>query len=285
MSDAVGFRVTVWKGPIPKVSYVTMTLQGDRVQRKSLDGINEQMSHLVALLAELTAQDLTRSGPGTATVGDNLAWLTVWASRVTMALSDPSTARPVGIGDYFLDDRLSRHRTRAIAHELAQHETSRSLTGQLRHEMTELVTAAAHAPAVVTFNGQSLRLIDLLRITALEMLLVCDDLALALPHHQLRLSRTALADAVRTLTQILAQRHPGRSIEVRIPPFAAVQCGMGDDPVHTRGTPPNVVETDPQTFIRLAHGRTRFDQARSAGLIAASGARSDLSAWFPLIGH
>ena len=61
---------------------------------------------------------------------------------------------------------------------------------------------------------------------------------------------------MRTLAAMLAARHPGRSVEVRIPPYAAVQCGIGDPgPTHTRGTPPNVVETSPLTFLRLATGR------------------------------
>ncbi len=63
---------------------------------------------------------------------------------------------------------------------------------------------------------------------------------------------TALRCAVRLLADRLALQHPGRSVEVRIPPFAAVQCIAG--PRHTRGTPPNVVETDPTTFVALACG-------------------------------
>jgi len=62
-----------------------------------------------------------------------------------------------------------------------------------------------------------------------------------------------LRAAARYLLALLASRHPGRVLEVRIPPVAAVQCLPG--PVHTRGTPPNVVETDPVTWVRLATGR------------------------------
>ena len=64
--------------------------------------------------------------------------------------------------------------------------------------------------------------------------------------------------AARYLLYALAARHPGRVLEVRVPPVAAVQCLPG--PVHTRGTPPNVVETDPQTWIRLAAGLARLDR-------------------------
>ena len=65
--------------------------------------------------------------------------------------------------------------------------------------------------------------------------------------------RTSTATAVRWTLQLLADRAPGRSVEVRVPPFGAVQCIEGT--VHTRGTPPAVVETDPQTWVRLAAGQ------------------------------
>src|SRR5919108_6095121 len=86
--------------------------------------------------------------------------------------------------------------------------------------------------------------------------------------------------AARYLLYTLAARHPGRVLEVRIPPVAAVQCLPG--PVHTRGTPPNVVETDPVTWIRLAAGRLGWDEAVNSGAGRASGARADLFAYLPL---
>jgi hypothetical protein len=73
----------------------------------------------------------------------------------------------------------------------------------------------------------------------------------------------------------LAHRAPGRSVEVRVPPYGAVQCGAG--PRHARGTPPNVVETDPITWILLATGRLTWAQALAAGRVRASGNRADLS--------
>jgi Bacterial SCP ortholog len=73
-------------------------------------------------------------------------------------------------------------------------------------------------------------------------------------------------------------------VEVRVPPYAAVQCAISDPgPTHTRGTPPNVVETDPLTFLRLATGRTRWTDALATGTVHASGLRADLSAVLPLL--
>jgi len=86
--------------------------------------------------------------------------------------------------------------------------------------------------------------------------------------------------AARHLLYQLAARHPGRILEVRVPPAAAVQCLAG--PIHTRGTPPNVVETDPLTWIRLATGRLSWTDAVSSGDVHASGPRADLGAYLPL---
>ncbi|MGS2647388.1 sterol carrier family protein [Streptosporangium sp. LJ11] len=86
--------------------------------------------------------------------------------------------------------------------------------------------------------------------------------------------------AVRHLLDELATAAPGRTVEVRVPPYAAVQCVEG--PRHTRGTPPNVVETDARTWLELATGGLTWSEAMAAGKIAASGARADLSGHLPL---
>jgi len=92
--------------------------------------------------------------------------------------------------------------------------------------------------------------------------------------------RTVLRDAVRELLAELARRAPGRSVEVRIPPFGAVQCVPG--PRHTRGTPPNVVETDPMTWLLVATGRLSWSAAVGSGKVHASGIRTDLTEFLPV---
>lgn len=94
--------------------------------------------------------------------------------------------------------------------------------------------------------------------------------------------RAGLAAAVRLSLRTLQQVAPGRTVEVRVPPFGAVQSIAG--PSHTRGTPPNVVETDPRTWLELATGRVSWASALEQGRIAASGTRADLSGWLPLLG-
>ena len=90
----------------------------------------------------------------------------------------------------------------------------------------------------------------------------------------------ALRVAVRYLLGLLAAAVPGKAVEVRVPPFAAVQCVPG--PRHTRGTPPNVVETDPVTWIRLATGRLGWAGAVASGAVQASGPRADLAPYLPV---
>jgi hypothetical protein len=88
-----------------------------------------------------------------------------------------------------------------------------------------------------------------------------------------------LAEVKETLA-LLTERAPGRAIEVRIPPYAAVQCGAG--PTHTRGTPANVIEMDADTWLALANGDRTWADAMSQGLINASGARADLTELLPI---
>src|SRR5579862_6583833 len=89
-----------------------------------------------------------------------------------------------------------------------------------------------------------------------------------------------LRPAVRYLLWRLEEQAPGRSVEVRVPPVGAVQCVPG--PRHTRGTPPNVVETDPVTWFRLATGRIGWDESVDCGAVRASGPRADLGPYLPV---
>jgi hypothetical protein len=93
--------------------------------------------------------------------------------------------------------------------------------------------------------------------------------------------RNALATAVRLTARTLAALAPGASVEVRIPPFAAVQCVAG--PRHTRGTPPNVVETDPRTWLLLATGMLTLADGQANGSLTVSGSRAgEIGHWLPL---
>ncbi|AMW18427.1 sterol carrier family protein [Mycobacteroides chelonae] len=94
--------------------------------------------------------------------------------------------------------------------------------------------------------------------------------------------RAVLADAVRFTARTLAADAPGASVEVRVPPFVAVQCISG--PRHTRGTPPNVVETTPRTWLLLATGLLTLDVATADRTVTVSGSRAaEIADWLPLV--
>ncbi|MFD8737970.1 sterol carrier family protein [Streptomyces sp. NPDC059618] len=127
----------------------------------------------------------------------------------------------------------------------------------------------------------AMTLADFLVTRTVELVVHTDDLnraaGVAVPF-----DRQALAACTRLLADALAVKAPGASTEVRIPPYAVVQCVEG--PRHTRGTPPNVVETDPLTWIRLATGRLEWKTALDEAKVSASGERADIGALLPLMG-
>jgi uncharacterized protein (TIGR03083 family) len=136
--------------------------------------------------------------------------------------------------------------------------------------------------AVVEGPRGPITVLDFVRTRVLDLVVHCDDAARSRPDRDpVPLVRPALATTVRLLAEMLATRSPGRSVEVRVPPFVAVQAVPG--PRHTRGTPPNVVETDPVTWLRLATGRADFADEVARGHVRASGNRADLSTHLPLL--
>lgn len=148
-----------------------------------------------------------------------------------------------------------------------------ALLGELgaRPGAERLVVAAPRGP---------LRLADFVATRLIEVVVHTDDLARSVGAEP-DLDRAALAATCRTLAGVIADRYPGHAVEVRVPPFAAVQCVEG--PRHTRGTPPNVVETDPLSWLRLATGRLPWADLVRDGRVRASGDRSDISALLPLL--
>ncbi|MGX2996205.1 sterol carrier family protein [Streptomyces sp. JNUCC 64] len=143
--------------------------------------------------------------------------------------------------------------------------------------------ALAGAPddRIVWTVAGAMTLSDFLVTRVVELVVHTDDLndatGLDVP-----VDGRALAITTRFLADVLAVRAPGGSVEVRVPPYAVVQCGEG--PRHTRGTPPNVVETDPLTWVRLATGRADWADRVGAAAVTASGDRADLTDLLPLMG-
>lgn len=134
----------------------------------------------------------------------------------------------------------------------------------------------------VTFlTGHPMLLTDYLVSRLVEAVVHADDLADALGLDAFPHDPQALAAVSRMLADALAGQVPGGAVELRVPPYAVVQAVPG--PKHTRGTPPNVVETDPLTWIRLATGRADWAAAVEAAEVSASGERSDLREYLPVL--
>jgi uncharacterized protein (TIGR03083 family) len=157
---------------------------------------------------------------------------------------------------------------------------------ELRARMHRAVDAASRAleegpdaDLVVRAHVHLMRFEDYLATRAVEGVVHGLDL-----NHPVEPEPSALRATVRLLTQILARRAPGRSVEVRVPPYAAVQVDRPGQsgPRHTRGTPPNVVETDPVAFVEVATGRLPWIDLIADGRIRASGERADLTGLLPL---
>ncbi|MFJ3906549.1 sterol carrier family protein [Streptomyces sp. NPDC090025] len=144
----------------------------------------------------------------------------------------------------------------------------------------EAALAGAPDERVLPVSLGAMTLGDFLVTRTVELVVHTDDLnaatGLAIPF-----DRQALAACTRLLADALAAKAPGGAVEVRIPPYAVVQCVEG--PRHTRGTPPNVIETDPTTWLRLATGRAAWAAELDAARVSASGERADLTGLLPLL--
>jgi uncharacterized protein (TIGR03083 family) len=211
----------------------------------------------VALSADLAGTASRADLAGTASGADVVEYLGGVGARAE-AVADTARSDATGLGAAELRTRL---RTAVAA-------------------STEALTAALGAGTptgwdrVVDSPGGPIRLGDFVVTRCVEGVVHGLDLGFT-P------ARDALRIATRALVDLLAARAPGRSVEVRVPPFAAVQVVEG--PRHTRGTPPNVVEADPVAFVEVAAGRLDWAIAVATGRITASGDRADLRPWLPLL--
>lgn len=258
-----------------------------RARPTAADALLEQSRVLLAALEQLPEKAYTRP-----TVLDDwdvrtlVAHLVLVERGTARVLGLPSRAKPLRAADYVARYRADAEAMAATAVETAGTHTGPELVDQLAASIEAVGDAlpARHPPVVEAPRGP-LRAEDWIATRIVELVAHTDDLNRALDDREpIPLVRPALGRSVRFLAQVLADAHPGRSVELRVPPYAAVQCGIGDPgPTHTRGTPPNVVETDPVTFLRLATGRTVWSDAVAAGTVRASGLRADLSSALPLL--
>jgi uncharacterized protein (TIGR03083 family) len=213
------------------------------------------------------------------TVAELVAHLCRNVESVAHRLDEPPPARTdADVFGYLLKMRDFAPKVAQRAVEAAHGATPAGLRHRLAAAVADATTAldGADLDRPVTKALGTISLGDFLVTRCVEGVVHGLDLGGVEP------DATALKVVVRTFAGLLEHVAPGRSVEVRIPGHVAVQCVEG--PRHTRGTPPNVVEADAVTFTELAAGRLRWDEARSAGRVSASGERADLSAYLPLIG-
>lgn len=201
---------------------------------------------------------------------EGLGCLLFLSTDTLQVLASATRGTPSTLGDHFRERELA-------ADVVADHivgfmgsDDAATLRRQLDPLVSELATALAQTelPNTVATPVGAVRLIDYVRANTV----LAVDLAVRAGSQP---DQDALASAVRALTMVLGERYPGHTIEVRVPPFAAVQVGaFGEGPTHTRGTPPNVVETDPPTFFALATGSLRWPDAQEQGRLTSSGAHA-----------
>lgn len=213
-------------------------------------------------------------------VRDLVAHLVLVADSVRAAADVVADEPPLRLGDYlatYADGASSiDERTREVG-------SREGLLFSLDATATQAEAAIASVPgnAVVSARRGPIRWVDFLRTRCIEMTVHTDDLARSVVGEGPPQSRPCLQVSTRALADVLGWKARGSSVEVRVPPFAAVQCVPG--PRHTRGTPPAVVEMDPLTFCRLAAGRITWEGAAASGALRSSGLRADLSPYLPLL--
>ena len=212
-----------------------------------------------------------------------VAHLLMMQRGLVATLTRPSSEPPLTLAQYVRRYRPDQDDITRLTERVAGTQTPAMLLEALRESGDpRLFLDGADASAVVSGGRGPLRVLDLLRTRLLEIVVHTDDLSRSLPEREAApLHRAALAAVTRLLAEVLAEQAPGRSVEVRVAPFVAVQAIPG--PRHTRGTPPNVVEMTPLIWMRLATGRIEWATTESNGDVRASGSRSSLADYLPLM--
>ncbi|MDV9188734.1 sterol carrier family protein [Streptomyces sp. SR27] len=240
-----------------------------------------QFAHVREAVAALTPEQL--AGPtrlGEWTVRDLAAHLTMALASLTRKLAEPEPAgRELALADWPTATAAGAAGIDADTRAIDTGDLPALYAETLARYEEALATASDERIVPTRFGAMTLA--DFLVTRTVELVVHTDDLTEA-TGADIPYDRQALAACTRLLADALAAKAPGGAVEVRIPPYAVVQCVEG--PRHTRGTPPNVVETDPLTWVRLATGRTEWAAELDAAHVSASGERADLEDLLPLMG-
>lgn len=237
-----------------------MAARGDKTLHSAADALVCQCRALAELAAGSEAASFEVSAR---------ARLVVLVDDVLTALQHPTNARPQSFASLLDHRSVGSAHLAAMTRELASTTRPETLARLCASRTAELGSElAGQLPVAINNEFGNSSLADYLRATLLEVAV------LALPGHPQLLQASSLRSCARSLSQALGERFAGHTIEVRIPPASAVQLGaFGQGPTHTRGTPPNVVETDELTWLQLGTGLLELDQAIAEGRVTASGAQ------------
>ncbi|MEU9299192.1 sterol carrier family protein [Streptomyces sp. NPDC048269] len=244
--------------------------------------VTAQFGHVADAVRELTPEQLARpSGLGDWSVADLAAHIAWIADSLAGGLARPPAvvAEITAVEWPFATASLAGKISEA-AREAVSGAPLPELFDRAAARLAEALAANPRGSRVLSLWVGDMTLADFMVTRTVELVVHTDDLNRA-AGLDIPVERQALAACTRLLADALALKAPGGAVEVRIPPFAVVQCVEG--PRHTRGTPPNVVETDPLTWMRLATGRTAWAEALAAARVSASGERADLAALLPLM--
>ncbi|MBT2507348.1 maleylpyruvate isomerase family mycothiol-dependent enzyme [Streptomyces sp. ISL-98] len=249
---------------------------------KTRAAVLAQFEHVRAAVLTLTPEQLeepTRLGDWT--VRDLAAHIAMVMGTVSRYLAMPEPVRrEVALLDWPFATVIAAGQVDEDTRAIAASAEPGELFARTDAAIQEALPGTSDERLVPSRFG-GMRLGDFLVTRTVELIVHTDDLndatGLGIPY-----DKHALAACTRLLADALAVKAPGGSVEVRVPPYAVVQCVEG--PRHTRGTPPNVVETDPLTWIRLATGRMEWSAALENAQVSASGERSDLSELLPVLG-
>lgn len=246
-----------------------MAARSDQALRRVGAAFLAQIDAMIPLSGAETSANRTRAGVAMVLLTDAL-----------QTLSQPTATRPDSISDHLRHRRMARATLTEVGRSAVGNDPTEALVRQARRLYADLSAELGRAslPACVDTLFGVARTSDHLRGALIDLVI------LAL-NHGLSATPSAMVETTRALCAALGERYPGAAIEVRVPPAAAVQLGaLGQGPTHTRGTPPNVVETDMDTFIRLAVGLLGWQDARASGKVSASGAHvDDVASMLPVV--
>jgi uncharacterized protein (TIGR03083 family) len=202
---------------------------------------------------------------------------------LTARLADRSSEKAISVAAYVRRYAPNRDVIADRTESVTGDRTPNQLIEFMRAQPPVADALTGSSPRTVIGGGRGpITVEDWIATRLLDLVVHTDDLSRSLPTSEpAPITRAALAAVTRLLAEILATQSPGRSVELRVPPFVAVQAI--DGPRHTRGTPPNTVETDPLTWLRLATGRAGWTESVASGAVRASGTRADLSAYLPVL--